>query len=208
MARGDYEGTHEQIVSDVLFDKSKELLKGPRGDLERPPVRQRGRAVVGQHHLLRQVQDPHVGVSTRKQGKKFPYYLCNKRWRIRECDQDYVRADLLEAAIIKDIRTMLRDEDFMTRLWAKANELLVAEKPALEKELARIDGQIAKTRAKLDRYFEAFEAGTMKPDLCNQKVKDLTATLEGARDRTAGTGARKNRLRSRPSIRRCSKRFE
>jgi site-specific DNA recombinase len=119
-----------------------------------------------------------VGVSTRKQGRKFPYYLCNKRWRIRECDQDYVRADLLEAAIIKDIRTTLRDEDFMARLWAKANELLVAEKPTMKKELARIEGQIAKAKAKLDRYFEAFEAGTMKPDLCNQKVKDLTATLD------------------------------
>ncbi len=77
-------------------------------------------------------------------------------------------ADLLEAAIIMDVQMMLRDEDFMTRLRAKANELLVAEKPATEKELARFDGQIAKARAKVDRYFEAFEAGAMKPGLCNQ----------------------------------------
>ncbi len=135
-----------------------------------------------------------VGVSTRKQGRKFPYYLCNKRWRIRECDQDYVRADLLEAAIIKDIRTTLRDEDFMARLWAKANELLVAEKPAMKKELARIEGQIAKAKAKLDRYFEAFEAGTMKPDLCNQKVKDLTATLDALEIERRELAARQTRL--------------
>ncbi|MCL5884717.1 MAG: hypothetical protein M1377_05170, partial [Deltaproteobacteria bacterium] len=104
------------------------------------------------------------------------------------------RADLLEAAIIKDIRTMLRDEDFMARLWAKANELLVAEKPGLEKELARIDGQIAKAKAKVDRYFEAFEAGTMKPDLCNQKVKDLTATVEALEVERRELAARKARL--------------
>lgn len=72
------------------------------------------------------------------------------------------------AAIIKDIWTMLRDEDFMTRLWAKANELLASEKPGLKKELARVDGQIVKARAKIDLYFEAFEARTMKPHLYNQ----------------------------------------
>lgn len=91
-----------------------------------------------------------------------------------------MRADLLEESIIKDIRAMLRDEDFMARLWAKANELLIAEKPALEKEL--------------DRYFEAFEAGTMKPDLCNQKVKDLTATLEALEVERGELAARKGRL--------------
>jgi hypothetical protein len=37
-----------------------------------------------------------VGVSTRKKDKKFPYYLCNKRWRTHDCDQAYGRADLLE----------------------------------------------------------------------------------------------------------------
>jgi len=189
-----YEGTHQPIVSEALFDKAKGLLK------DRVETLSGRRFDNGEERLLAGIihcakcKTHMVGVSTRNHGRKFPYYLCNKRWRIRECDQDYVRADLLEAAIIKDIRSMLRDEDFMARLWAKANELLVAEKPALEKELARIESQIAKARAKLDRYFEAFEAGTMKPDLCNQKVKDLTGTLEALEIERKELAARKGRL--------------
>lgn len=88
-----------------------------------------------------------------------PELLCSKRWNTHECDQDYVRADLLEAAIVQDIKTMFRDEALMARIWAEANKRLGAEKPAMEKEIARVEGQMAKTRARIDRYFEAFETG-------------------------------------------------
>jgi hypothetical protein len=62
-----------------------------------------------------------AGVSTHKEGRTFPYYLCSKRWNIKDCDLDYVRAELLEAAIMQDIKTMFRDERFMARIWAEAN---------------------------------------------------------------------------------------
>jgi hypothetical protein len=74
-----------------------------------------------------------VGVSTHKKDKKFPYYLCAKRWNTKDCDQDYVRADLLEASILQDIKAMLQDEPFMSRIWEEANRRLCAEKPLLEK---------------------------------------------------------------------------
>ena len=38
--------------------------------------------------------------------------------------------------------------------------------------------ETAKTHARIDRYFEAFEAGTLKPELCNKKIQDLNARLE------------------------------
>jgi hypothetical protein len=62
------------------------------------------------------------------------------------------------------------------------------------KEIARIDGQMAKTRVKTDRYFEAFENGTMKPDICSQKVKDLNATLEALGAEKRELEARRERL--------------
>lgn len=173
-----YEGNHESLVSEVLFDKAKEIMKERVEDLSgRQWHNGDERLLAGIIHCAR-CKSHMVGVSTHKKGRKFPYYLCNKRWSIRECDQDYVRADLLESAIIQDVKTMFRDEDLMARIWAEANKRLGAEKPALEKEIVRVEGQIAKTRAKIDRYFEAFETGTMKPDLCNQKIQDLNAQLE------------------------------
>jgi len=66
--------------------------------------------------------------------------------------------------------------------------------PARAEDEARINGQIAKAKAKVDRYFEAFGAGTMKPDLCNQKVKDLAATLEALKIERRELAARRSRL--------------
>ena len=119
-----------------------------------------------------------VGVSTHKKDRKFPYYLCSKRWNIRDCDQDYIRGDLMEAAIIQDIKTMFRNEQFMARVWAEANKRLNAEKPDVEKEIGKVEAQIDKAQAAVDRYFKAFEAGTLKAELCNEKVEDLHARLK------------------------------
>ena len=119
-----------------------------------------------------------VGVSTHKKERRFPYYICSKRWNIKDCDQDYVRADLLEAAIMQDIKTMFRDETFMARIWNEANRRLSAEKPDVDKEVRKVEAQTSETQARIDRYFEAFEAGTLKPELCNKKVQDLNARLD------------------------------
>ena len=189
-----YEGNHEPIVSENLFNKTEELMK------KRVEALGGRRFDNGEERLLAGIiycaccKSHMVGVSTRKNGRKFPYYLCNKRWSTRSCGQDYVRADLLEAAIIQDVKTMFRDEQFVARVWEEANKRLGAEKPNLEKEIARIDGQMIKTRAKTDRYFEAFENGMMKPDICTQKVKDLNATLEALAAEKRELEARRERL--------------
>jgi hypothetical protein len=95
-----------------------------------------------------------------------------------DCDQDYVRADLLEAAIVEDVKGILRDEQFMARIWEEANRRLCAEKPSLDQEIAKVEAEIAKVRATIDRYFAAFEAQTMRPELCMQKVEALNAQVE------------------------------
>ena len=82
----------------------------------------------------------------------------------------------------------------MARVWAEANRRLGAEKPDLEKEIARIEAEAAKVRASIDRYFEAFEAGTLRPELCNQKVQDLHARLEELEGEKRELEARRKRL--------------
>jgi chromosome segregation ATPase len=88
-----------------------------------------------------------------------------------------VRADLLESAILQDIKAMFRDDQFMARIWEEANKQLCAEKPSLEKEIEKVQAQIAKARGTIDRYFAAFEAQTMRPEVCTQKVDDLNARI-------------------------------
>ena len=89
---------------------------------------------------------------------------------------------------------MFRDEQFMARVWEEANKRLGAEKPDLEKEIARIDSQMAKTQGAIDRYFEAFEAGTLKAELCNEKVRNLRTRMEELEGEKRGLEARRERL--------------
>lgn len=112
----------------------------------------------------------------------------------RKADQDYVRADILEAAVIEDIKAMFRDEQFMARIWEEANKRLCAEKPDIEKEIRKVESRTAKTRASLDRYFEAFEAGTMKPELCNEKIEDLNDRIAELETEKRELEARRKRL--------------
>ena len=172
-----YEGNHEAIVSNNLFENAQQVLKERAEELN-------GRLWHnGDERLLSGIikcvkcRGHMVGVSTRKNGRKIPYYICSKRWKTHDCDQDYVRADLLEAAIVQDVKGMFRDEQFMARIWAEANKRLDAEKPDVEKEIEKVDGQMDRARKAIDRYFRAFETGTLKAATCGEKVEELKARL-------------------------------
>jgi hypothetical protein len=60
----------------------------------------------------------------------------------KECDQDYVRADSLEAAVIQDVKTLFRDDAFVTRVWEETNRRLAAERPDVEKEIASAESRL------------------------------------------------------------------
>jgi site-specific DNA recombinase len=189
-----YEGQHDPLVSDVLFEKASEVLQDRNEDLK-------GRCWHnGEERLLTGITkcarcNSHMfGGGSQKKGVYIPYYVCSKRFNDHDCQQDYVRADLLETAITEDIKTMYRDEQFMARLWTEANKRLGAEKPNLEKEIEKVEGEAAKTQATLDRYFEAFEAGTLKAELCNEKVGDLRVRLEKLEKEKRDLEARRERL--------------
>ncbi len=194
-----YDGNHDAIVSEVLFDKAQSILK------DRVESLSGRRFDNGDERLLSGIikcsrcRGHMVGVTTHKKERRYPYYLCNKRWNTHDCDQDYVRADHLESAIIQDVMTMYRDEQFIARVWEEANKLVGKEKPTLEKEIIRIEDQAEKIQARIDRYFEAFETGSMKPDLCNQKVQDLKAQLQELEVEKRELEARRERLEL-PSI--------
>lgn len=68
------------------------------------------------------------------------------------------------------------------------------EEANVEKEIARVESQVAKTQAAMDRYFEAFEAGTLQAELCNEKVRDLRARLEELENEKRALEARRGRL--------------
>jgi site-specific DNA recombinase len=46
-----------------------------------------------------------------------------------------------------------------------------------EEELRAVDGEIGKAEAAIDRYLDAFEAGTLREQHCGRRIEALTARL-------------------------------
>ena len=189
-----YDGNHDAIISEVLFDKAQSLLKDRVESLSGRRFDNGDERLLSGTIKCARCKGHMVGVTTHKKERRYPYYLCAKRWNTHDCDQDYVRADHLENAIIQDIKTMYRDEQFIAQVWKEASKLVGKEKPALEKEIARIEDQAVRIQARIDRYFEAFETGSMKPDLCNGKVQDLKTQMEELEVEKREISTRRERL--------------
>ncbi|HNO80300.1 MAG TPA: recombinase family protein [Phycisphaerae bacterium] len=192
-----YEGQHDPVVSDILFKKAREVLDERNEELKGRQFHNGDERLLTGIIKCARCKSHMFGGGGQKGGRYIPYYVCSKRLNKHECKQDYVRAELLEAAIVKDIKSMFRDEEFMARVWAEANKWLGAEKPDIEKEIGRIETEATKVRVPIDRYFGAFEAGTLKAELCNRKVQDLQGHLDQLDAEKSELEARRERLKLR-----------
>ena len=189
-----YAGHHEALVSETLFGKVQEVLKERTEDLKGRQWHNTDERLLTGMIKCAKCGAHMFGGGGQKATRYIPYYVCSKRFNSHTCEQDYVRADLLEAAIAQDIKAMFRDEQFMARVWEQANRRLQGEKPDVEKEIARVEALATKAQASLDRYFGAFEAGTMKPELCHQKIEDLNVRLKQLEEEKLALDARRKRL--------------
>ncbi|MBK8015226.1 MAG: recombinase zinc beta ribbon domain-containing protein [Betaproteobacteria bacterium] len=174
----EFASPHPPIIAESTFAAAKQILDSRS---EEPTGKrwhhQDERLLTG---LIRcgRCRSGMVGVSGNKKGQKHSYYACTKRLESKECDQDYVRTDLIEPLILDEIQKVFRDEALLEEVWQSAQAQLAASAPQLEAEIKQMDRQRAKAQGALDRYFAAFEAGTMAPADCSLRVAELTAQMK------------------------------
>ena len=135
-----------------------------------------------------------VGVSANAKGNKFSYYACNKRLDTQGCDQDYVRADLIEEQILGEVQAVFGNEALLEEIWQSAQRKLVENAPSIDAELKVLGQERERIEAALSKYFRAFEDGTMKPAACNERIKELSAQAEELEDRRRALRERRSSL--------------
>jgi site-specific DNA recombinase len=189
-----HDGIHEPLVEQSVFDRVGEVLKERAEELkgrqwhtgsERIATGIIFCALCGRHM---------VGVSGNKDGRKIPYYVCNGRLSKSGCTMAYIRADQLEAQIIADFKDLFRSEEMVERVWKEASRLLESERPELAVEATKIEGDLAKAQEQLDRYFRAFEDGTMDPEACRSRVEEINAHVAALTARRATVTKRLTQL--------------
>ncbi len=122
----------------------------------------------------------HVLKCQQKKRDDYRYYACRGRVQPRlypgsrgRCDLPYIRADWLEAAVWKRVRTVIRDQKALLESINKALTELEEEKSRIGAETLSIDSKLEVIRNRKERLGMAFADGTVGEDTYRSKLAQL-----------------------------------
>ena len=181
-----YDAPHQPLVDEALFERAQAILSR-RGE---DPAERR---TNGSDYLLTgrvrcgRCGRAYLGTAAHGRHQRYTYYTCVTRHRYGtgHCDNDRLPAERLEQAVLERLRTTLANERLLERAVARAFERLNERQPQQDAELAATERKLADTRAALERYFRAFETGTMPEDACAPRIAALTEEAAGIERRRA-----------------------
>ena len=84
-----------------------------------------------------------------------------------------------DQAVLGSLLATFRDHDLVDRAVAAFLARATASSPRYEEQLAAVGADIRRTEDALDRYFRAFESGTMAESVCAPRVQALSERLRG-----------------------------
>ena len=172
-----YPAPHKPLIDPALFQQAQQILaeRGEEWSLRRS--NQSDYLLTGLIRCTR-CGKRYVGAAAHGNGGRYPYYVCFSRQRYgrNSCDADRLPATDLEDAILDQLMAVLEEEPLVREAITDAFAELDVERPKRDAELTRIAAEITKTSQTLDRYFEAFETGTMPAQACGQRIDELSAS--------------------------------
>jgi site-specific DNA recombinase len=172
-------GLHEPLVDPATFETARRIL-AERGESQ---ALRRGHAT---DYLLSGVircgrcRRAYVGTSARGRRGLYHYYVCSTRYRYGSefCGGERLPKDPLEEAVMEQMEQVYRDSSLIEEAITStaADDPNVAEEAA--GRLAGLRQELAGARRSLDRYFAAFEEGSLSPSDCQERIAKLKARID------------------------------
>ncbi len=174
-----YPGLHESLVNDETFAAAQRILK-ERGESQ---ALKRGHPA---DYLLSgvvrcgQCGHAYIGTAATGRSRRYHYYTCSTRYRYgtRTCGADRLPKDELEEAVLEQMVELYRDSELIADALAQLQDSEHDERRLVEARVAALRQEQAGARRSMDRYFAAFEAGTMKPATCQERLDNLQTRLD------------------------------
>jgi site-specific DNA recombinase len=134
----------------------------------------------------------YVGTSAHGRSSRYTYYACSTRYKYgpSKCNGERLPKDRLEAAVLAQLAELYRDSRLIERALADAAMCSAKERPRVEEQLASTRGEIIRVQRKLERYFDAFEAGDLSATLCQERVRGHRARLKALREQESDLSRR------------------
>ncbi len=177
---GWYPGGHPAVVERALFDRAQLLL---RTRARRPALRRSNPSeylLSGLPLVCERCGHHFVGTAAYGRAhRRYTYYTCYTRSRYgrSHCDQARIPKDELEQAILAQMGEVYRDTPLLAAAIAEAGQKLGLEREERSQQRAARVAERADVERRMDRYFAAFEAGTLTPEVCRERVAQLRDRL-------------------------------
>ncbi len=185
-----YSAPHEPLIPTELFEKAQAILT------ERCEDRSKRAANPAEYLLTGRVRcgrcgQAYVGTAAHGRNGRYTYYTCftRARYGTKHCANDRLPAERLEQAVTRRLWKVLNDHDLIEDAISETYERLSQRGGEQQSELAAIQDKLTETRAALERYFRAFEAGTMPEDTCAPRIATLSQQAKALEDRASELAA-------------------
>jgi site-specific DNA recombinase len=185
-----FDGRHEPLIDPETFERVQTLLDEKRVAGERPRVRQhylRGSVFCGEcgGRLT-------FGISTGRNGSKYPYYFCSGRINGTACTQRVnIRPELIEAAIERHYATVEMPPARIERGKAAIHALAAVSQGALNEVRRAKTTLIAKLEARQDELLDMrFTEKSISAALFKRKQSQLQSEIDAAHESLAETDMR------------------
>ncbi|MEU8078773.1 recombinase family protein [Catellatospora citrea] len=177
---------HEPIITPSLFDAAQQIMttRGQPGS--------RRAASNSDYDLTGMITCPacglkYIGTSARGRGRTYRYYACFSRIRYGShgCGAPRLPADDTDQAVLHALLDHYTGTDLISDAIHAERHLRAGHHEANRAELSAVTREIDQADAAIARYLAAFEQGTLSPELCGERVRDLQTRIERlARRRT------------------------
>jgi site-specific DNA recombinase len=117
----------------------------------------------------------YIGINGHGRGGVYEYYTCQGRQKEGKtsCDNQSVRRDHLERAVIEQLSRYLADTTLLERALSQARE--ERRKSTRDRgESGALARQIRETEEVRERYFKAFETGLLQPAMLQDRLETLS----------------------------------
>jgi site-specific DNA recombinase len=124
-----------------------------------------------------------IGTAAHGKRQRYRYYTCNSRLRhgSTECTADRLPAEELDEALIEALLKTYGDTDLLDQALGDARARREADEPQRSQELAAIEVEMRRTEKSTERYFLAFESGSMPEAVCGPRIQLLGDKLADLR---------------------------
>jgi site-specific DNA recombinase len=195
-----YPAPHDPLIPEQLFEKAQAILT------ERCEDRSRRRSNPSEYLLSGRLRcgrcgQAYIGTTAHGRSARYSYYTCFTRVRYgtKRCDNDRLPAEQLEQAVTRRLWKVLDDHDLIDRAITQTYERLTQRDDTQQSELVATQRKLADTRAALNRYFRAFEAGTMPEATCAPRIASLNEQVAAFERRVSELDTHENEQPERTS---------